>query len=193
GIDDVFFGSGSAASDLGRYFLFVGNDKPHKNVPRLVEAFREVRRRDESLRLVMVGAAFERFAEVPGVITTGFVSVERLAAIYRGAIALVMPSLEEGFGLPVAEAMACGTPVIASDIPSLREVTGGAALHADARSVAELASAMEEILGDVTLRQELAELGPKRAHAFTWKRCAELTRDAYRRLAPRQEHAGRML
>ena len=174
GIDAIFFERGEA--EQGRYFLYAGNDKPHKNVPALIDAFRGV----EGASLVLVGAEFARYRDVPRVVTPGFVSMEKLAALYRGAIALVMPSLEEGFGLPVAEAMACGTPVIASDIPSLREVSGGAALHTN-----DLAAAMRRMLSDEALRGELAQKGRDRAGQFTWRRCAESTREAYRRAGRR--------
>jgi glycosyltransferase involved in cell wall biosynthesis len=173
GIDEIFFRQGPAANDLGRYFLFVGNDKPHKNVGTLVEAFSKVRESDPALRLVVVGARFERFANVEGVVTTGFVTLERLAELYRGATGLVMPSLEEGFGLPVAEAMACGTPVIAADIPSLREVGGDAVVYADPRSVPSFAEAMRGV------NRDLVERARVRAARFTWRRCAELTRAMY--------------
>jgi len=168
GVDEIFFEDGPRAE--GRYFLFVGNDKPHKNVGRLVEAFV---RDDIGARLVLVGAEFARYRDVPGVLTPGFVSSSELAALVRGAIALVMPSLEEGFGLPVLEAMAAGAPVIASDIPSLREVTGGRAFHVDPRSVDAIASAMRNVT------HEHVGGARDRARRFTWRRCAELTRQVY--------------
>ncbi|HVE71252.1 MAG TPA: glycosyltransferase family 1 protein [Thermoanaerobaculia bacterium] len=174
GIDTIFFERGEAAT--GRYFLYVGNDKPHKNVATLVESFRGI----QGASLVLAGAEFARYRGAAGVTTEGFVSIERLAALYRGAIALVMPSLEEGFGLPVAEAMACGTPVIASDIPSLREVSGGAALHTN-----DFAPAMRRMMADDSLRKELSRSGRERAARFTWRRCADLTREAYRRAGRR--------
>jgi glycosyltransferase involved in cell wall biosynthesis len=174
GVDAIFFERGPAES--GRYFLYVGNDKPHKNVGALVDAFRTV----DGASLVLVGAEFARYRDVPGVMTAGFVSIERLAALYRGALALVMPSLEEGFGLPVAEAMACGTAVIASDIPALREVSGDVAIHTN-----DFAGAMRRILEDNTLRAELGAKGRDRAAQFTWRRCAELTAEAYRRAGRR--------
>jgi glycosyltransferase involved in cell wall biosynthesis len=164
GVDGTFFADGPRAE--GRYFLFVGNDKPHKNVERLVEA-------SVSNQLVLAGGAFERLREVPGVIAPGFVSIEELAALYRGATALVMPSLEEGFGLPVVEAMAAGTPVIASDIPALREVTGGHAFHIDPYSVTAIAEAMRNVT------REHVDAARERARQFTWARCATLTREAY--------------
>ena len=176
GIDALFFERGVPATDFGAYFLYVGNDKPHKNVGALVEAFRGI----EGASLVLVGADFARYRDVPRVVTAGFVTIERLAELYRGALALVMPSLEEGFGLPVAEAMACGTPVIASDIPALREVGGGAVLLTN-----DFAGAMRRVVHDPALRKALATRGRARAAQFTWRRCAELTREAYRRAGTR--------
>ena len=161
GIDPRFFEGGPKAE--GRYFLFVGNDKPHKNLGTLIEAHARVSR-DVELRIA--GSA-------------NFVSDDELRALYRGAVALVMPSAEEGFGLPAAEAMACGTPVITSRAPALVEITGDAALHVDAEPRA-LAEAMERLLGDEELRAAMSVRGRERARSFTWTRCAELTRAAYR-------------
>ena len=163
----------------GRYFLFVGNDKPHKNVARLVEAFASV----PGPQLVLVGGEFERFRNRDRVVLAGFVSSDQLAALYRGAIALLIPSLEEGFGLPALEAMACGTPVITSNSLALVEITGDAALHVDARSVAAIADAMTRVMRDETLRGSMIARGVERAAAFTWRRCAELTREIYRSIA----------
>jgi glycosyltransferase involved in cell wall biosynthesis len=164
----------------GRYFLYAGNDKPHKNVETLVEAFSIVRRATPDVSLVLAGAAFERFRSREGVETPGFVAAERLAHLYRGAIALVMPSLEEGFGLPAAEAMAHGTAVITSDAAALVEVTGEAAIHVEALDADALAKAMQRVASDADLRTALGSRGEKRARELTWKRCAEATRNAYR-------------
>jgi len=161
------------------YFLYAGNDKPHKNVDTLLEAFAAVRRERSGTGLVLAGAAFERFANRDGVERAGFVPDEELASLYRGALALVLPSDEEGFGLPAAEAMASGTAVITSRNPALVEVTGDAALHADGRDAAALAAAMLRIANDDALRAALGSLGIERARRFTWKRCAEITRAAY--------------
>ena len=143
------------------YFLFVGNDKPHKNVARLIQAAESI-----GVQLVRVGS-------------NRYVSREELASLYRGAIALVMPSLEEGFGLPALEAMACGTAVITSNAPSLVEITGDAALHVDATSIEAIADAMTRVKSDATLRASLIARGLDRAKTFTWSRCAELTREIY--------------
>jgi glycosyltransferase involved in cell wall biosynthesis len=156
-------------------FLFVGNDKPHKNVDTLIEALARI----PDARLILAGAPFDRFRGHERIDVRGFVSDDELSALYRNAMALVMPSLEEGFGLPAAEAMAHGTAVITSNAPALVEVTGDAALHADARDADALAAAMMRVARDADLRATLGAKGIERARHFTWKRCAEITRDAY--------------
>ena len=174
GVDAIFLQPGPA--EEGRYFLYVGNDKPHKNLDRLAEAFGHF----PDAQLVLAGGSFERFSGRRGVVHAGFVDIGRLAALYRGAIAVVTPSLEEGFGLPALEAMASGTPVICSNAPALLEVTGDAALHVDATSVDAIAAAMRRVMDDAELRAAMIARGRYRARTFTWRRCAETTRDAYR-------------
>jgi glycosyltransferase involved in cell wall biosynthesis len=173
GVGAPFSESGPAAE--GRYFLYVGNDKPHKNVEVLVDAFARI----DDASLVLTGGAFERFKSRERVVVTGFVDDTELAALYRGAIALVMPSREEGFGLPALEAMASGCAVITSNAAALVEITGDAALHVEP-NIASLADAMTRIASDESLRATLASRGIARAKQFTWTRCAELTRAAYR-------------
>lgn len=173
GVGAPFVAQGRAAE--GRYFLYVGNDKPHKNVDVLVEAFAQI----GGASLVLTGAPFERFRARDGVIVTGFVDDEELAALYRGAMALVMPSREEGFGLPALEAMACGCAVITSNAPALVEITGDAALHVQPDADA-LRDAMWRMASDDALRRSLASRGIERAKNFTWTRCAELTSGVYR-------------
>jgi O-antigen biosynthesis alpha-1,2-mannosyltransferase len=144
----------------GRYVLFVGSNRPHKNAGAAIEAARRA-----GVPIVLAGEGFEY--------------VDDLAPLYRGALALVMPSIEEGFGLPALEAMACGTAVIASNAAALVEVTGDAALHADARDVESLAALIARVANDDALRATLGALGIERARAFTWRRCAENARLAY--------------
>ncbi|HJQ36093.1 MAG TPA: glycosyltransferase family 1 protein [Thermoanaerobaculia bacterium] len=179
GIDEIFFQPGSRNESYGRYILYAGNDYPHKNVGGVLGAFELLRRGDPSLRLVITGAAFRSLEGRDGVVRTGFVTIEELAALYRGAQAVLLPSFLEGFGLPALEAMATGTPVVTSSIPALLEVTGDAALHADPHSPEAIAAAVERILRDGALREELRHRGPEQARRFTWRRCAELTRQAY--------------
>jgi glycosyltransferase involved in cell wall biosynthesis len=165
---------------VGEYFLFVGNDKPHKNLETLVEAFS---RRAPALarhRLVLAGARPPRFAAMDGVVLAGHVTDRELHALYAGSTALVFPSLEEGWGLPLAEAMASGAAVIASDLPVLREVSGGAALHVDARDPDALAAAMLEVATSPKRQQELREKGRERARSLTWEATARKTLELYR-------------
>lgn len=146
----------------GEYVLFVGNAKPHKNAAAAIEAAKRA-----NVSLLLAGEGFEFFDD--------------LAPVYRGAIALVMPSIEEGFGLPALEAMACGTPVITSTNEALVEVTSDAALHVDAHDVDALAHAIARVANDSSLRAQLSSRGIERAREFTWRRCAERAREAYRR------------
>jgi glycosyltransferase involved in cell wall biosynthesis len=173
GIDPLFTAEGPRAE--GSYFLYAGNDKPHKNVLALVEAFARVRAALPEVTLVLTGAPFVRFAEREGVITPGFVANGELAALYRGALALVLPSAEEGFGLPAVEAMACGAAVITSRAAALVEVTGDAAVH-----VAPEPDALAAAMLEAARASSRSAKGRLRAAQFTWKRCAEETRHAYR-------------
>ena len=168
GVDHL---SANGQRSTANYFLYVGNDKPHKNVDLAVDAAGRI-----GASLVLAGASFERFRGRARL--AGFVSDAELAALYRGAIALVMPSREEGFGLPALEAMRCGTAVITSTAPALVEVTGDAALHV-APEVGALAEAMSRMANDGALRAAMIARGEARARDFTWKRCARIVRDAY--------------
>jgi glycosyltransferase involved in cell wall biosynthesis len=178
GVDPVFRAAEPAKSPA-RYFLSVGNDKPHKNVGTLVDAFEIVRRKIGDVSLVLAGARFRRFAAREGVITPGFVTIGELASLYRNALAVVQPSIEEGFGLPALEAMSSGAAVITSRADALVEVTADAALHVDATSADSLADAMLRVADDGALRIDLASRGIARARRFTWRECASQTRRAY--------------
>lgn len=177
GVDPLFTAEGPRVE--GRYFLFAGNDKPHKNVAALVEAFARVRAARGDVQLLLAGSDFARFAGRDGVVARGFIPTSELAALMRGAIAVVQPSVEEGFGLPAAEAMACGAAVITSNAPALVEITGDAALHADASSIDALAETMMRLIGDESLRASLAQRALARAKQFSWTRTARITRDVY--------------
>jgi glycosyltransferase involved in cell wall biosynthesis len=161
-----------------RYFLFAGNDKPHKNVDRLVAAYSRVRDRAGG-ELVLAGAPFDRHRSVPGVRLAGFVPLRELALLYRGATAVVVPSLHEGFGLPAAEAMRAGGVVATSHDGALVEVTGDAALHFEPTSVDSIAEALAALSGDPALRALLRQKGAERALRFDWQRLAEATLETY--------------
>ncbi|HLZ09119.1 MAG TPA: glycosyltransferase family 1 protein [Chloroflexota bacterium] len=165
------------------YFLFVGTLQPRKNLVRLLEAFAVVRKTwRRPVLLVMAGAGAmhaarlrqrsERLGIADAVRWPGYVADAERASMYAGAVAFVFPSLHEGFGLPVLEAMACGTAVIASDAASLPEVVGSAGLLVDPYNVGGLAAAMLRVLEDGVLRSSLIELGRQQVKKFTWDRCA---------------------
>ena len=166
----------------GDYLLHVGTLQPRKNLERLLEAFARL---DGELQLVLAGKRgwlydriFRRVEELglgDRVLFAGHVPQEDLPALMSGARLLAMPSLYEGFGLPVVEAMACGTPVVCSNASSLPEVAGHAALLVDPLDVEALAATMERVLGDDKLRAELIERGFERARKFSWERCAHET------------------
>jgi len=168
---------------LRRYFLFVGNLFPHKNLFRLLEAFRAV---PGDIQLVLAGhrdprylPALERHVELLGVggrvRFLGYVADAELPALYAGAVALVLPSLYEGFGLPALEAMACGTPVIASTAGGLREAVGDAAVTVDPHDVDGMARAMERMTEDAALQADLRTRGQAHARRFQWQETARRT------------------
>lgn len=175
----------------GGYLLCVGTLEPRKN---LVLALRAHARLPEALRarypLLIVGMSGwgeEKFAaELQAALAAGHVRLagylgrERLAEVVAGARALVYPSLYEGFGLPVVEAMASGTPVVVSDRASLPEVAGSAGIVIDAADDAGLADAMRTLIEDDAAWQRCRDAGLQRAAQFTWRRCAEITAQAYR-------------
>jgi glycosyltransferase involved in cell wall biosynthesis len=158
-----------------RYFLFVGTIEPRKNLATLLEAWREVRNQAD---LVLVGrrrADAPPIVEEPGLHVLGEVADEQLPSLYSGALAFVYPSLYEGFGLPVVEAMQCGAPVIASR--AVEEVAGDAAIYAD--SAEELTRAMRELAGNPQRLPEWRERSLARAGEFTWDRAARETYAVY--------------
>lgn len=163
-----------------RYLLFVGTLQPRKNIARLVQGYARWRASLPSCDVALVLAGQQGWlfdpewtAGVEGVILPGYVHDADVAALYSGALALVFPSLHEGFGFPVLEAMRCGTPVITSNTSSLPEVAADAALLVNARDTAEIARAIGRIVTDQPLREELITKGLAHAQTFTWQRAAE--------------------
>ena len=177
------------------FVLYVGNIKPHKNIERLIGAFARVRARgcDPDLRLVIIG---DEISKYPGLRQSvhkhkldkyvrflGFQPTDTLAALYRLARAFVFPSLYEGFGLPPLEAMACGTPVVTSNLSSLPEITGGAALLVDPYDVEAIADAMCQAVTNDALRADLISRGIQRARSFSWTQSVRKIHDIYMQVA----------
>ena len=172
------------------YFLYVGTLEPRKNLARTLRAFAAVADRLGGCRFVIVGQRGWRCEEVlrqaahPAlrgrVDFLGYVPEERLPELYAHALALVYPSLYEGFGLPVVESMACGTPVLTSRSSSLAEIGAGAALLADPADEKALADGLYALATDDTLRASLRERGLERARSFSWERTGRETAAAYR-------------
>jgi glycosyltransferase involved in cell wall biosynthesis len=170
-------------------FLFVGRRDPYKNLPMLINSFHDVRKQGLRARLHIVGGDDPRYPEARAVadelgvnahITwSGYVPESELIAAYQQADVFVLPSKYEGFGLPVLEAMACGTPVICSNTSSLPEVAGDAALLIDPANAATLTDAMARMVREPALRSDLTRRALIRAAAFTWEKTARQTIAAY--------------
>ena len=175
------------------FFLAIGNLQPRKNLPTLIEAYRELLSAspDVSERLVIVGQPWLRADEIRAkawdlvaagrIVFTGFLRDDEIVALLRQATAFAFPSVYEGFGLPVIEAMAAGTPVIASNIPVMREVAGDAAFRVAPTSVPAWTEALARVRSDARLRAELQRRGRDRAAAMTWDATAERVLEAIRR------------
>ena len=179
-----------------RFILFVGTIEPRKNVGRLIAAYARLRSGQQETdiggtKLVIGGAkgwfyedVFARVGELGlehEVMFPGYIPVSQLPLWYNAAELFVYPSLYEGFGLPLLEAMACGTPVVAANTSALPEVVGEAGLTVDPLDVEALAEAMRRALGNEALRQEMTERGLQRARGFSWTKTALETVQVYRR------------
>jgi anaerobic magnesium-protoporphyrin IX monomethyl ester cyclase len=186
-----------------RFVLYVGTIEPRKNLPKLIEGFaklRKVRKLDH--QLVCAGPYGWLSGDLDGLIKrlgiedavrfTGYVPFEDLPALYSLAEMFVYPSLFEGFGLPVIEAMACGTPVITGRVSALAEVAGSAVERTDRLDADSLEEAMASLASNRDRREELSALGLERARTFSWERAARETLDVYRLVASRYAPAGRV-
>ncbi len=173
------------------YLLFVGSREPRKNLSSIVRALGLTN--NNRMPLIVVGwegwgdrgwaEEVERNGLRDRIFLAGYVDDETLACLYSGAVALLYPSLYEGFGLPVLEAMACGCPVICSNTSSLPEVSGDAALLVDPQDVEALSDAIDRMIGDTALRQGLRARGFKRAAGFTWEETARQTLEVFKKVA----------
>ncbi len=198
---DGALGEAATSEELARhdverpYVLWIGTQEQRKNVQAVLDAFARVGRRRPELGLVLhgpngwlgneVAEGLERRGIADRtVVSEGRLSHSALTALYTGAEVFVYPSLYEGFGLPVLEAMACGTPVVTSDQSALPECVGDAGLLVDPLDHDALADAIERVLGDPRLAAELGDAGMLRASSFTWSETARKTWAVYEELAP---------
>jgi glycosyltransferase involved in cell wall biosynthesis len=181
------------------FLLYVGRTNPQKNIPRLVEAFAVVRGELQDhpeykdLRLIIIGDEIAKHPALRHAVIQsrveeavrflGFVPIETLRTFYQAAAAFVFPSLYEGFGLPPLEAMACGTPVVCSNVSSLPEVVGDSAVIVNPENVFEIARGIRELLLDNALRDRLIERGFEHLRKFSWERSAAQVLQTYEEIA----------
>src|SRR5882672_10236637 len=179
-----------------RFVLYAGTIKPHKNLVRLIEAFAELRKGEfEELKLLIIGDEISKLPALRRAVHRhklhkhvrflGFVKDDTLAILYRLAAVFVFPSLYEGFGLPPLEAMASGTPVVTSNVSSLPEVAGDAALLVDPYDVGSIVDGVRRVLTDPQLAAELRRKGLVRARDFSWERSVSRTHDIYKLVGSR--------
>jgi glycosyltransferase involved in cell wall biosynthesis len=201
GVDERFLvggaieepGTDGDRGDDRPYLLTVASEEPRKNLPLLLEAIARLRKRDWDGRLLIAGGrgvgsraideAIGRLGLETSVTRLGYVEAAALPALYRRARVFVLPSLWEGFGLPLLEAMASGVPVVASDIPVHREVAASAARFAPAEDVETLARAIDDVWRDDSLRSRLVAGGRERVASFSWEASARRAVTLYRRVA----------
>ncbi len=175
------------------YLLYVGVHRAHKNLLRLLEAYRLLKENGRiTHKLVIVGEKDPRFLQAKWkveklgldgeVIFTGYLPEEDLPYFYNGATLFIFPSLYEGFGMPVLEAMACGTPVVCSHTSSLPEIAGEAAIFVDPHNIEAMAEGMKKVIDDGGLRKRLSLAGLEQAKRFSWHRTAQKTLEVYRSL-----------
>ncbi len=196
GVDEAHTPAGEVYGLPFSYLLCVSNRKKHKNEFRVVEAFAKAAV-DKSLHLVFTGkpeARLTRWIERQKVsdrtVFLGVVPESKLPSLYRGATAMVFPSLYEGFGLPVLEAMACGTPVVTSSITAMSEIAGNCALLVNPACVEDISHAIERIVQDETLRGQLHRRGLDKAAQFSWSATCTRVRESLAtisRIAPEKD------
>lgn len=176
------------------YFLFVGTMEPRKNLSNLLKAFEKMGPEKNDVYLVIVGdrgwkdgpfkMLFDNYKSAARVIFTGYVPRDKMSSIYKRSVCLVYPSLYEGFGFPVLEAMSCGVPVITSNRSSMKEVSGDAALLVDPDNVDAIERAMHRMLTDSNFRKDLISKSLLRLQAFSWDRCAKELTGIFNKVMP---------
>ncbi len=172
------------------YILFVGTLEPRKNLSSLINALASI---ETKIPLVLAGwqgwgdkkwvQQLHSLGLTNRVYITGYLDEASLSALYSGALALVYPSIYEGFGLPILEAMACGSPVICSNVASMPEVAGNAAFLVDPNDIEHIGFAIEKVINDRKLREEMIQKGLKRAGDFSWKTTAQKTVQLFKQTA----------
>ena len=201
---DEHFWDEPAADDVARvreryqldhqFVLYVGTIKPHKNLVRLIEAFARLREQGfDEVKLLIIGDEISKLPALRRAVHShklhkhvrflGFLPDDTLKVLYRLASVFVFPSLYEGFGLPPLEAMACGTPVVTSNVSSLPEITGDAAQLVDPYDVDSIVDGMRRVLTDPALAATMRHKGMARAREFSWERSVARTLDTYRLVA----------
>lgn len=197
-LDDALLLQSDTLSRLGitsPFILAVGNLQPRKNLLRLVQAFaKTMKKSTQDCQLVLVGKAQWKESDIytcieengltDNVVFTGYVSDEDLIVLFNKTILFAYPSLYEGFGLPVIEAMACGAPVLTSNVTSIPEVAGDAAILVDPLNTDEIADGLHKILTDPDLRKALIDKGMERDKVLSWDSCARATLASYRAALP---------
>jgi len=172
-----------------KYLLFIGTRQPRKNLDRLIEAFQILQTSHKDLHLVIVGKTWDQFATTklkshPHLHTTGYLPEEQLACVLKGAQAFVFPSLYEGFGLPLVEALRLGVPVAASAVSSIPEITGPSPFLFDPKNVDEIVQKTHDLLNlSQSMRQKLIQEGKIRAKQFTWEKTTIKTLEVIHELA----------
>lgn len=167
------------------YFFYVGNAQPHKNIRSLINIFYQIKEKYPEYSLILSGPEnyfweqIKKETKIKDVIFTGFVNERELVTLYKNAYIFIMPSLEEGFGIPVLEAMACGCPVIASNAGSLPEIGGNSAMYFNPKDENNMFDVIASVLEDKKLRKQLSEKGEKRFKEFSWKQMAKQTLEIY--------------
>jgi len=200
GVDEIFkpikdqnllenFGNKYKLPD--KYILYSGSMRKHKNLENALKAYADLKDKSHDLVLAGVGLQNQKVLEpmlqelkiTERVKIVPFLDYMELVLLYNSASVLFFPTLYEGFGLPVLEAMACGIPVVSSNNSSIAEVSGAAAVLVDPANLKEMAVSLEKVLDETTLRQKMISLGLERAKMFSWKKTAEKTLKIYRELS----------
>ncbi len=167
------------------FIFYVGNAHPHKNVEGLIGVFRQLREKYRYLQLVLAGhdhyfwQRIKRQYRKEGIIYTGQVNDRELVALYKSAKCFVMPSFEEGFGIPILEAMACGTPVVSSNAGALKEIGKEAGIYFDPADLGDMTEKISMVLNSEKIRLNLISKGGKRVKDFSWKKLAKQTLEVY--------------